>query len=89
MVGNIHGSSPLNFRGHLKLSDPNNFALGQKIKFVGGGVGGGGQPLRGDLKFFFWGGGGGLPHFASQKLAEANLLLNIKKMLFYFSDAEF
>ena len=63
------------------MSDQNNW--GKKLNLWGGG---GGQNLRGDLKFRA---GGGLQHFTSRKLAEANLLLNIKKMLFYVSDAEF
>ena len=62
------------------MSDQNNW--GKKLNLWGGK---GGQNLRGDLKYR----GGGLQHFTSRTLAEANLLLNIKKMLFYVSDAEF
>ena len=43
----IHGSSPPNFRGGLKISDQNNWGgPEQKNKF-----GGGELNLRGDLKF--------------------------------------
>ena len=61
--------------GDLKISDQNNWGgPEQKIKF------GGGLNLRGDLKFR-----GGLQHFISRKLAEANLLLNIKKKCSFMS----
>ena len=57
---------------------PLNF-IGNQIIIVGGGR----------AKNYFLGGGGGakfkggLQHFTSRKLAEANLLVNIKKMFFY------
>ena len=64
-----HGSSPLNYMGDLKISDQNNWGdLSKKLNL------GGRLNLRRDLKFR-----GGLQDFISRKLAEANLLLNIKK----------
>ena len=42
----VHGSSPPNFRGDLKISDQNNWGgPEQKVKFLGE------LNLRGDLKF--------------------------------------
>ena len=55
--------------GDLKISDQNNWGdLSKKLNL------GGRLNLRRDLKFR-----GGLQDFISRKLAEANLLLNIKK----------
>ena len=46
--GDIHGSSPPNFRGDLKIPNQNNWGgPEQKIKFWGGG----GLNLNGALKF--------------------------------------
>ena len=64
------------FVGDVKIPDPNNW-------------GGGGGP---EQKIKFKGGPkiqGGLQHFTSRKLAEVDLLLNIKKMFFYVSDTKF